>query len=357
MKVLWANENPNKNFGGTENHSIVFVNELFKKGLDIALLVSKESFVDKNVNKDVKRYFGTITNSLSIKGSIDTFKAIKSFNPDIVIANNAKEYPNIFYTAKALKKKVAFFRHMEKMKSPLVKLFLFPYVDRIYAVSEHVKNNLLKEGAKEERTKVIYNLIEEEKFLNESLEKTSYKDKFTVIFVGKIAKEKGIYEFISVAKELINFYKDFFFIVVGDSKELINVKNLVSSLSLEKYFLFTGFVHDVWKYYKMADLALVLSLKDEAFGRTALEAIASGLALIVSKVGGIKEALLESKNGFLVDPQNKDDIVQKILYLYKNRYTLQNFKENSIKLYKKKFSKDKILKEFIIDLETLCYHS
>lgn len=345
MKILWLCTNQNPNFGGLELHSISFVNAL-KNRFDIALCISKNNFVDKNTN-GFKKYYTTTRYSFDLKALRDLYKYAKDFNPDIIVCNNAKEYEISLIISKILKKKIVAFRHMENLKNPLVAKFILSNMNIIYTVSQQLKDEIVLKGVNPSKVKVLYNPIKQGK-----PEKT-YEERIRILFVGKIIKAKGIWEFIYMAKELLKKDKHFHFTVVGDGEDLPMIKDFVKNHKLEEFFAFTGFQKDTYYYYQNADIVCVLSKHDEAISRVAIEALANACVVIGSNVGGIKETIDNRVNGMLVNVEDIEALKNAVLF-FKDKEFLKKAQKHSYNLYKEKFSEEIILKAFEKDMhETL----
>jgi len=161
------------------------------KGLfDITLICAKGSFVDKNTDF-VRKLYIPFPHSLTLPSMIKLYRAISSEKPDIVVANNGKEYPDVLYCGKLAGSKVFFFRHMSRMREWTVRKFVFPFVDKFLAVSQHVRQNLIREGVPPQKVEVVYNTIEEDRF------KATQKPKngrLKVLFVGKLDEGKGVFD-------------------------------------------------------------------------------------------------------------------------------------------------------------------
>jgi len=162
LRVFWVNGNPNPNFGGTELHTVSMLKYL-QDFFDITLICAKGSFVDKNTDF-VRKLYIPFPHSLTLPSMIKLYRAISSEKPDIVVANNGKEYPDVLYCGKLAGSKVFFFRHMSRMREWTVRKFVFPFVDKFLAVSQHVRQNLIREGVPPQKVEVVYNVIEEGRF-------------------------------------------------------------------------------------------------------------------------------------------------------------------------------------------------
>jgi len=341
-KILWLATNENPNFGGIELHSVTFVKAIKQRGFNVSLCLSKDNYVDKNT-RDIEKCYVTTRYSFDLKAFKKIYEFTKKINPDVIIANNAKEYEIALVVSKLLRKKVIAFRHMENLKNPLVARLILSNMDIVYTVSEKLRQELLSKGVKEDKLRVLYNLVEE------GNPKKQSKDKIKVLFVGKVIEAKGIWEFLHLAKEL-KPYQEFEFYVVGDGQELSKAKAFSEENSLNVNFV--GFQKDVYPYYQIADVVLILSKYDEAMTRVAIEALANGCAVVGSIVGGIKEAIEEGKNGFLVNPTDIKAIKDAVLsFIDKNK--LLEAQKYSYEIYKRKFSKEAILSKFEEDISNL----
>ncbi len=337
-KILWLATNQNPNFGGLELHSINFVKALAQRGFDIALCVSKDSYVDKNT--DVEKYYTTTRYSFDLKALKDLYSYAKDFNPDIIVCNNAKEYEISLIVSRLLRKKVIAFRHMENLKNPLVSKFILSNMDLVYVVSHKLSEDLMLKGVKRQKLKVLYNLI------REGNPKKEIKDEIVCLFVGKITPSKGIWEFMHLAKYLKD-QKEFKFVVVGDGDSLDEVKSFSKKHGLNVDFV--GFQKDVYPFYQKADVVYVLSKYDEAISRVAIEGLANGCAVVGSKIGGIKETIEEGLNGFLVNPEDIDAL-KDITLIFKDKIFLSKAQRRSFEIYQERFLEKAMIDAFEKDI-------
>ena len=86
----------------------------------------------------------------------------------------------------------------------------------------------------------------------------------------------------------------------------------------------------------------------------ALEALANGSPLIVSKVGGLRELVIGGENGFFVKPQDIEDIAKKIVYILKaSDEELNKMRKKSVEIFEKRFSPQIIMEKFKTLLEII----
>jgi glycosyltransferase involved in cell wall biosynthesis len=143
------------------------------------------------------------------------------------------------------------------------------------------------------------------------------EDKFLVLvgafdFTGSNKFLKGFHHYEIVKEELLKFDQDCVFVEIGvkDIKEIKTVKNSIS-------FPFIGDQHKLAKIYQAVDTAFIPSLK-ENLSQIGTEAQSSGVPVIAFDVGGNKEICLPNKSGFIIEPFNTHQVVEKILALKAN---------------------------------------
>jgi glycosyltransferase involved in cell wall biosynthesis len=170
-----------------------------------------------------------------------------------------------------------------------------------------------------------YELIESKERLRKEFNIS--KDTFVLFSVGRHVSRKKFDLVIKAVKEIkkLDSILDLKYYLIGRGAETPNLKNLVKDLNLEEYIIFMGVCDESTrnKFYKMADIFLMPSIKEkesiEGFGIVFLEANYYGIPVIGASSGGIREAIDNGKTGLLVKPNDLEDLVEKILFLYKNR--------------------------------------
>ena len=119
-------------------------------------------------------------------------------------------------------------------------------------------------------------------------------------------------------------------LVIGDGGERKNLESLTEKLNLKERVRFFGEIPNekVPEYLAAADCFILPSLR-EGFGIAILEAQASGIPVIGTKVGGILDLIEDGKTGLLVVPKNNEAIAQAILEICSNPVLAQNLTQNA----------------------------
>ncbi len=140
----------------------------------------------------------------------------------------------------------------------------------------------------------------------------------TVIFSGRLAKNKGLFELIDAFKIVTSKISDSKLLILGDGEEKKKLVKMVKSLKLSESVEFLGWVHhtETTRTYNKADV-LVMPSYSEGGPRVCIEAMACGTPVICTKVGIMKEIIEDGVNGLFVSWDPKD-IAEKIVHMLKN---------------------------------------
>ncbi|MCI1135680.1 glycosyltransferase [Enterococcus gallinarum] len=127
--------------------------------------------------------------------------------------------------------------------------------------------------------------------------------------MGEINRNKN---HLSAIEALAKIDWDFYYLIIGKGRDERFLKKRIEELNLDNKIKLIGYSNEVEKYMSIANLSLFLSLR-EGLGLAGLEAMASGIPLISSNIGGIKDYMINLRTGFTIDdPTNINLIVEAI---------------------------------------------
>lgn len=213
---------------------------------------------------------------------------------------------------------------------PFWKLF-FKMVNHIQVISTYLGDWARKNGAKCQ-IDVVPNGVSLRKFqISSRLQNSNYK---TIITTSRLVKKNGIDILIKAVAELENIKV----LIVGNGPEEQDLKNLVKKLEVEDRVEFIGSVpyEDIPKYLAVSDIFVRVS-RSEGLGSSFLEAMAAGLPVIGTDVGGIPDFLKDQETGLFVKVDDSSDLAQKIKMLIENDKLRNRLIENGKKLVEQKY--------------------
>ncbi len=139
----------------------------------------------------------------------------------------------------------------------------------------------------------------------------------SVLFLGRLCKEKGIYDLLETIPSVVELIPDAHFYICGDG-EMDLVKERARSLGLENKIVLPGWVRGKKKDTILGKCeTLVLPSYFEGMPMVVLEAMSCGYAVIATNVGGTPQ-ILNGENGVLVDPGDKKGLSEALVKILQN---------------------------------------
>jgi glycogen(starch) synthase len=164
--------------------------------------------------------------------------------------------------------------------------------DRIITVSNFTRNTVIKRyGIYPDKVITVHNASEPGNSSTLSIGKPAINDKI-VTFLGRITSQKGPEYFINAAYKVLKKTNNVRFVMAGSGDMMEVLIKYVARLGISDRFHFTGFLRgdDVYRMYAMSDLYVMPSVS-EPFGISPLEALQSGVPVIISKQSGVSEVI------------------------------------------------------------------
>ncbi len=212
------------------------------------------------------------------------------------------------------------------------KRLIFKNAGRIIAVSNYTKGIVAKLGTREDKINVIYNSVDINRFkpgldTSEIIAKHKLEGKRILLTISRLKKRKGHDVIIKLMPQLLQKIPNIVYLVVGSGKNRDSLESLIKEKDLQNNIIFTGYVDDLnlLLYYNACDIFIMLAKERldiaefEGFGLVFLEANSCCKPVIGARTGGIPEAIVDGKTGYLVNPDNNQEIMNKIVSLLENK--------------------------------------
>ena len=168
------------------------------------------------------------------------------------------------------------------------------------------------------------------------------------LFIARLIKEKGVYDFINAAKIVKQINPDINFTIIGQIEiDGISI-NEILNYEKEGVINYLGVLQDVRPALIDSSVFVLPTYYNEGLPRTILEALAIGRAIITTKTKGCNQTLVEGQNGYFVDINNPEMLSKIFKQLITNPTQLFKMGSNSRLLCEKKFS-DKIINKYFLN--------
>jgi len=198
-----------------------------------------------------------------------------------------------------------------------------------YTLTEFSKSKLLNLGVDPDRIAVKPNCVHPDPGVGQG-------DQDFVLFAGRLSQEKGISTLIDAWK---NHSPNLTLKVVGDGPLSDDVKSAAESNPLIEWLGRKPFT-EVLKLMGQAKLVVVPSVFFETFGRIIIEAYSSGTPVVASRIGAMKELILDGETGYFFEPGNSEDLMVKVKSVLADEKARQQMRKSARAEFESKFTFD-----------------
>jgi glycosyltransferase involved in cell wall biosynthesis len=172
--------------------------------------------------------------------------------------------------------------------------------------SEAVREHALRHACADPlRTEVVYNGVDTRRFTPDPAGPAEPR---TILTVASLRRLKGHRVLLQAAAHLSARGLDYGLEFVGDGPEREALEEMSRSLGISSRVRFAGELDDVTPCFRRTGIFVLPSNGREGLGLAALEAMACGLPVVASRIGGLPETVLQGRTGFLVDPGDPGDL-------------------------------------------------
>jgi glycosyltransferase involved in cell wall biosynthesis len=184
--------------------------------------------------------------------------------------------------------------------------------DRFACVSEDCTRLALQQGVPANRLLTLHNGIDTRRFAYTGPQRDG-----PAVAVARLCADKDLATLLHAVAQVIHETPEFRLHIAGDGPCLPELRHLTSQLDLTAHVRFLGPISDVPALLQQARLS-VLSSVSEGVPLTLLEAMACGLPVVATHVGGVPEVVQDGVNGLLVNPAAPADLASALLRVHRD---------------------------------------
>jgi glycosyltransferase involved in cell wall biosynthesis len=230
--------------------------------------------------------------------------------------------------------------HSRNLLRRKVSLYIEQYLSKYSDAYICVSNDDLKVGneiriLEPSKTSVIYNGIDLTKF-NPKKSDESLKESFGIkendFVIGNVSRfdeQKNQILLVGIMPELIKHIPNVKLMLVGDGELRESVKRYSHKIGVTDRAIYTGSRSDVDKLYPLFDL-FVFPSKWEGLSLTLIESLAAGMCIVASDIPANRELIDNETNGILFDLNDKKNLINQIIELYKNKDKAIKLSQNAL---------------------------
>lgn len=335
--------------GGAQIHVRDIVGGLKESGHDVYMITGGKRNMHPSIEQKgislifCKHLIRDLSLISDVKAVLEIRKFVKEISPDIIATHSSKagvigrivgytlRIPTVFtahgwsYTEGVSTKKRRLYIVIEKVMGW--------FSNRVITVSEYDKQLALKYKVLPERKmETIHNGVHGTGI---NVREKNHNKHLNIIMVARFAPPKQQLYLLKVLNQMRHIEWEISF--AGDGPELQEAKDYVESVGLGKRVSFLGNREDITDLLQQSDLFVLIS-DWEGLPLSVLEAMRCGLPIIASDVGGVKEAVVHSENGYLIPKSDGNELLEKLTYILMNRSLSFEMGKKSRQLYEERFT-------------------
>lgn len=320
--------------GGMENKALNIASHLRKKGMDVSVVTSRfEREWQKEETVKGVPVIRLPSPKIKIIGAL-----IFLYNLSFYLFKNHKQFQIIhafqigyssavsIFISRVLKKTSLLslaasgsggdIKHNIKTPWGLVFIMLCRLASKIVVLNREMEKELRTILYSPHRTVYIPNGVDTDKFSPAIRDSSKPKKTKTILFTGRLAKQKGLDTLIYALKRIDGKFS-FELNILGEGSLFPALNRLVKGLGLSEKVFFSGIVDDVVRYLREADL-FVLPSRYEGMSNALLEAMACGVPVIASDIPGNNDIIRDGYNGLLFEDNNVEFLAKTITVILGN---------------------------------------
>ncbi len=162
-------------------------------------------------------------------------------------------------------------------------------------------------------------------------------DSIVISNVGILRSVKGHEVTLSSVKKVIDAFPNAKYLIVGEGPARERLEKMSKDLGIARHVVFTGFIENIPEIYSFTDVA-VLSSWSEGFPQSILQAMASNVPVVATKVGGVPEVVFHEKTGLLIELGDHEGLAKEIIRILNKPDEALRFAANAKELVLKEHS-------------------
>lgn len=244
-----------------------------------------------------------------------------------------------------------------KTYNPLRNLIIrryLKYVDKIFTVSDALKDALVQNGIK--NIAVIHNGIDANAWKSDDTGVEEFSNKYgltgkkIILFGGRLSETKGGREIVLAMSKIVKEITESCILILGKTDNYTaQLTDFAAELKIQDKLVFAGWITgDLLKSaFNICDVVVVPSVCFDSFPTVNLEAMACRKPVVATCFGGSREAVLNCETGYIVNPFNTKMMANRVIDLLKNPEKARQLGEAGYDRVQEEFSLEKMINNYL----------
>lgn len=340
------------NVGGISSYLFTLASGLKQKGHQVYLASGGGELEDKFVRSGIMHFKVPLKtkNELSPKiifSLLKLKKICREFNIDIIHSHSRTTQVLAELLGRILAKPHIFTCH-GFFKPRFSRRIFGCWGQKVIAISQQVKEHLISDfKLPGSRISVIHNGIDTKNFGDFSARDNLRRElgspaEHLVGMIARLSEVKGHTYLIQAMQEVVKYFPKTKLLIIGQGKTKEALVKETRNLGLEESIVFIPEAKDTKEVLAALDIFVMPSLQ-EGLGLALMEAMAQGVAVVASAVGGIKTLIQDKRNGLLVAPADAPALAQAMITLLKDAELRRNLGARAREFIVTNFSQEEMV--------------
>ncbi len=217
-----------------------------------------------------------------------------------------------------------------------IERYTYPRLSALVTNSQHTAKSLQRiYDLNSEQIHVCYCGIEPQEYTSQT-EGAPRAEKLRILFIGGNMQRKGLPTLLEAAPAILAAIPQAEFWVIGKDRMESGLQELGTKLGVSEHFKFWGHQpHQEIPKFLSKSAVFVLPSLTEAFGIVLLEAMAAGVPVVGTCVGGIPEIIDHGTNGLLVEPNNPQELAKAVIQILSDPELASQFQQAGLNTVEK----------------------
>jgi glycosyltransferase involved in cell wall biosynthesis len=359
MRIVFINSS--RIWGGNEKWTCEAAAGLGGRGHEVRLVGHSPLMARKAASYGIDYHHLRLRGDGDIRGVALLWRLFAEWRPDAVILTKLKEYWLGGIAAKLAKVNKIYFRmgiDRPVQRNLKYRLLLGKICDMFIVNAESVRETLLKAPfIRPERITVVRNgiAIDGAPKVNPALMSSLGVPPGAAVVggTGRLAKQKGFDVLIRAFRTVRSQCPEAFLVIAGEGHERKALSKLLRQLDLTDAVLMPGFVEDMPSFYKGLSL-FALPSRFEGMPNVLLEAMASGVPVVATRVSGVVELVQDRRTGHLVKAEDPEALAARIIETLNSEDQRKALAERARRLVETQYGIDRMLDDLEKTLAAGC---